>query len=72
VDVLNDLGEIAHIEPLFHVMIGLALSDAVKVRPGVARMFSGHDGAFLPRRGEKPLLIPSGDRFAVSAYTDLC
>jgi hypothetical protein len=36
VDVLKDLAQIAHIEPLaafgaFHVMVGLGLSDAVRV-----------------------------------------
>ena len=49
-DVLGDFCEIAHIEPLsalrtFHVVIGVALSYAVEVFPGVAGNFSGHEGA---------------------------
>jgi hypothetical protein len=40
--LLDDLGEIAHIEPptaagAFHVMIGLGLCDAVAIDTGVAR-----------------------------------
>jgi hypothetical protein len=46
-DVLGDLGEIAHIEPLrteraLFKVIGLGLSDPVAIGTGVARKFSIH------------------------------
>jgi hypothetical protein len=53
VHVLDDLGEIAHIEPLrsdraFCKVISLALSDAVAISTGVAGKFSAHVHHRLP------------------------
>jgi hypothetical protein len=47
-DVLGDLCEVGHIEPLradraFFKVIGLDLSDAVAIGTSVARKFAAHD-----------------------------
>jgi hypothetical protein len=77
VDVLDDLGEIAHIEPLRTqraLVIGLAPNDAAAIGTGVAGKFGAH---VHHRSSRMPLkngcrTLPSADlaRYSISASND--